>query len=99
MAKFDIYTNPSGGGFLLDLQTDLLADLGTRLAAPLTPLESGPRPTSRLHPIIDVEGAPHIMLTHLLGAVPSTVLKSPLADATDYFAEITSALDMVFQGF
>lgn len=99
MARFGVYPNPSGEGYLLDLQTDLLAELGTRLVAPLTPSNSGPIAVSRLHPVFDIEGVPHIMLTHLLGAVPSKLLRAPVAEAADHFAEITSALDMVFQGY
>ena len=29
MAKYDVFANPSGDGFLLDVQTDLLSDLNT----------------------------------------------------------------------
>lgn len=99
MARYGIYPNPSGDGYLLDIQTDILAEFGTRLVAPLTPMNTGPIAVSRLHPVFDVEGVPHIMLTHLLGAVPSKLLKAPVADASDHFAEISSALDMVFQGY
>lgn len=99
MAKFDVYANPSAEGYLIDLQTDFLAELGTRLVAPLTPIASGPVPTKRLHPIFLIDGDAHIMLTHLMGAVPTTILKSPVANVSDHFAEVTSALDMVFQGY
>ena len=30
MAKYDVFPNLSGDGYLLDVQTDLLSDLNTR---------------------------------------------------------------------
>ena len=58
MAKYDVYPNPEGAGYLLDTQTDLLDGLNTRVVVPLLP-----------------------------------------TNLSQSFADITNALDMVFQGF
>ena len=42
MARFDVYRNPEGSGYLLDVQADLLSDLNTRVVVPLIPAELAP---------------------------------------------------------
>ncbi|CAM5429606.1 hypothetical protein TMEC54S_03045 [Thauera mechernichensis] len=37
MARFDVYRNSAGEGFLLDVQADLLSHLNTRVVVPLLP--------------------------------------------------------------
>ena len=37
MARFDVYRNSAGEGFLLDVQADLLSYLNTRVVVPLLP--------------------------------------------------------------
>ena len=99
MARFDVYANPNDAGFLLDVQTDLLEQLNTRIVVPLMPKAKAPRPAKRLNPIFDIGGTPYVMVTQFMAAVPISMLKtahSTLAHQTD---EITNAVDMVFFGF
>ena len=37
MARYDVYANPNADGYLLELQTDLLDELKTRVVVPLIP--------------------------------------------------------------
>ncbi|MBS1183360.1 MAG: plasmid maintenance protein CcdB, partial [Proteobacteria bacterium] len=37
MARFDVFPNPGGSGYLLDVQADLLDGLNTRIVVPLLP--------------------------------------------------------------
>ena len=99
MAKHDVYVNPKGTGYLLDVQTDLLDALNTRVVVPLIPIGQAPKPAKRLNPIFEIEGEPVVMVTQFLAAVPRALLKTPIQSLSDDFAEITNALDMVFQGF
>lgn len=98
MAKYDVYPSPGGGGFAVDLQTDLLAGLTTRVVAPLLPAGSAPTPAKLLNPVVEIDGDAHVMVTQFLSAVPARPLGSPVANlaAAD---EITRALDLLFQGF
>ena len=57
MARFDVYANRGGLGFLLDVQADLIARLNTRMVVPLLPLDAAPTPATRLNPIFEVLGA------------------------------------------
>ncbi|WP_417784411.1 CcdB family protein [Terasakiella pusilla] len=99
MAKYDVYPNPSGSGYLLDVQADLLDGLNTRVVVPLFNLEDAPKPAKYLNPIFDVNGSDVVMMTQFMASVPNTILTAPVGSLSDHFAEITNALDMVFQGF
>jgi len=39
------------------------------------------------------------MATQFLASVPASILANPVQNLANEFAEITNALDMVFQGF
>ncbi|WP_438887671.1 CcdB family protein, partial [Bacillus cereus group sp. BC232] len=55
MARFDIFDNEGGGGYLLDVQSDLLGGLNTRVVVPLLPQSSAPPPAQRLNPVFSIE--------------------------------------------
>ena len=99
MARFDVYANPAGSGYLLDVQADLLDGLNTRVVVPLLPAESAPKPARRLNPVFAVKGAPYVMATQFLAAVPVAILKFPIASLVDQETDIGNALDMLFVGF
>ena len=54
MAKHDVYENPNGNGYLLDVQTNLLDGLITRIVVPLFPIAQAPEPAKYLNPIFTV---------------------------------------------
>ncbi len=99
MPKYDVFPNPSGDGFLLDVQTDLLSDLNTRVVVPLLPISEAPKPATRLNPVFEVQGERVVMVTQFLAAIPLGVLKSQVGNLSDEFDQITIAIDMLKQGF
>jgi toxin CcdB len=99
MARFDIYESPSGPGYLLDVQTDLLSGLNTRVVVPLLPLKSAPKPASRLNPIFDIRRARFAMVTQFMAAVPGSELARPAGSLATESHRIVDALDMLFFGF
>ena len=99
MARFDIYPNPNQQGYLLDVQADLLDDLNTRVVVSVMPLKNAPQPAKRLNPVWEIMGEPHVMVTQFMAAVPTPMLKNPVANLSGNAEEITNALDMVFLGF
>ena len=99
MAKYDVYPNPSGDGYLLDVQSDLLDELNTRLVVPLLPKATAPKPATRLNPQFQINALPHVMVTQFMAAVPTGILKSPVDNLSDDFATVTDAIDMLIQGF
>lgn len=98
MARFSVYDNPEGQGFLLDVQTNLLNHLNTRMVVPLLPAGSAPTPAQTLNPMFEIHGSLYVMATQYMAAVPSKILKEPVQSAADRAFEITSALDCLFQG-
>ncbi|WP_319544483.1 CcdB family protein [Ruegeria conchae] len=99
MPKYDVFPNPSGDGFLLDVQSDLLSDLNTRVVVPLLPKPYAPKPATRLNPEFMIMDEPVVMVTQFMAAVPTGVLKSPVGNLVDEFEKITVAVDMLMQGF
>ncbi|GMG82701.1 CcdB family protein [Paralimibaculum aggregatum] len=99
MARFDVYANPDGAGYLLDVQTDLLDGLNTRIVVPLLPANDAPSPAQRLNPVFEIVNQRHVMVTQFIAAVPRAILKEPVTTLADHDAEITGALDMAFFGF
>ncbi|MCO4847175.1 MAG: CcdB family protein [Yoonia sp.] len=99
MAKYDVFPNPSGDGFLLDVQTDLLSDLNTRVVVPLLPKSRAPKPATKLNPIFEIDGQSVVMATQFLAAVPLGILTSPIGTLDEEFENVTIAVDMLMQGF
>ena len=62
MARFDVYANPGNHAtttpYLLDVQSDLLDALGTRMVIPLRSLKTFPtvKLSNRLTPIFKIKG-------------------------------------------
>ncbi|MFP7674583.1 CcdB family protein [Marivita sp. S0852] len=99
MPKYDVFPNPSGDGFLLDVQSDLLSDLNTRVVVPLLPIAHAPKPATRLNPVFDINGERVVMVTQFMAAVPMGMLVSSIGNLNAEFDKITAAVDMLMQGF
>lgn len=99
MARHDVHAMPDGVGYLLDVQSDLLLDLNTRVVVPLLPEKMAPRPAARLNPVFKVEGALYVMATQFIAAVPERVLGDPIGSLSGEADDITVAIDMLTQGF
>ncbi len=98
MAQFHVYRLP-GGALVLDLQTDFI-DLGTRVAAPLIPVDQSPPSLPRLKPVLQIAGEDYMLHTAELAAIPARFCAGPpVADLSGQDYTIRTALDMVFSGF
>jgi toxin CcdB len=105
VARFDVYRNsgPLVGAvpYLLDVQSDLLHGLETRVVVPLRRRDqfTAERLPDRLTPVFEIEDIACLMETPKLAAVPLRLLKTPLISLGDYQTAITNALDFLFQGY
>ena len=99
MARFDVYRMATAQGFLLDVQTDLLNGLSTRVVVPLLPLTNAPLPAQRLNPVFDIENLEVLMATQFLAAVPESELKEVVGNLEGFQNVLSVALDMLFSGF
>lgn len=99
MARFDVFENDGGAGYLLDVQSDLLHGLNTRVVVPLLPKPFAPSPAQRLNPVFNIEGQELVMATQYMAAVPGRELRSGVGNLAEHHDEISAALDMLFLGF
>ncbi len=105
MARFEVYPNPGSHAnttpYLLDVQSDLLDGLDSRMVIPLRSLDHFAKvklPT-RLTPVINIQGKNYLLETPKMGAVPQRILKSPVTSLAAEQDQITAALDFLFQGY
>lgn len=105
MARFDVYRNPGSHAgttpYLVDVQTDLLDGLETRVVIPLRRADqfSTKQLPKDLTPVFLIEDVPCILETPKLAAVPSRMLKTPVMSLLPEQDHITGALDRLFYGF
>jgi toxin CcdB len=99
MARFDVYENPAGMGYVLDVQSDLLSGLNTRIMVPLLPLDQAPRTAARLNPIFEIGQQRFAMVTQFMAAVPDADLGKRAGSLAPEGHQIIDALDMIFSGF
>ena len=99
MARFAVYKNPDGQGYLLNLQADINSHFATRVVAPLLPVQEVPFPAATLNPVFEIEGAQFVMATQGMAAVPLAILKHPVSSLEHRRTEIVAAVDFMFQGF
>lgn len=98
MARYDVFPNPEGAGWLLDVQADLLSELNTRIVVPLLPLKDAPAPAGRLNPVFDIGKTRATMVTQFMAAVPAALLRKPVANLEARHREIVDALDLLLIG-
>lgn len=99
MARYNVYPNPGGTGFLLDVQAEVHSLLNTRIVVPLLPLRVAPTPARTLNPLFELNGETHSMVTQYMAAVPVAMLKGKIASVEDRRVEIVAALDLLLKGF
>ncbi|GAB4272370.1 MULTISPECIES: CcdB family protein [Deferrisoma] len=103
MAQFDIYRNPDEATrgeipFLLDIQSDLLDPLATRVVVPLVAAEAMPKPARHLNPVFEVEGRRVVMSTAELAGVLRSRLGERVGSLAHHREEILRAVDFLLSG-
>ena len=103
MAQFDVHENPSqetNGSvpFLLDLQSDLLEPMATRVVAPLYREELIGPPTTKLMPRFEIGGRSLVLSTPEMAGVSRSRLGPRVGSLAEHRSEIIAALDMLFTG-
>ena len=105
MAQFDIYVNPQLASrqfvpYLLDVQSDLIDQLSTRLVMPLSRVGAS---QTRLPPslclAVEIEAESLTLLAYLVAPVAARLLTKPVGSLRYRASEISAALDAVISGF
>ena len=99
MARYDYYRDADRNAFFLDVQSDMVEILNSRVVVPLLPPRLAPMPARRLNPIFKIDGGDYVMVTQFISALPAAELPQQIGNLDPYHDQIVAALDMLFQGF
>ena len=104
MPRFDVYANPDKQEsklipYYLDVQTDHIKGLETRIVIPLWHAARFVEKTENLHPEFEIGGHAVIMDTAALGAAPRTAFRQPVASLRSQQVSIQDALDALFGAY
>ncbi len=101
--QYYIYRNGSTNQrypYLIDVQSDLVDLLTTRIVIPLVHSSSAQaKLPERICPVVEVEGERFIVMTHEMASVDKAILREEAGSAMPWRAEIKSAMDFIFDGF
>ena len=101
MAQFDVFRNPRDVNgeipYLLDVQSELLGDLPTRVVIPL--VRPGHfTPPQRLNPTFAVGDQEVTMSTAEIAGIPRTAMGERVGSLDHHRAEIIGAIDLLISG-
>ena len=101
MPQFDVFQNPRAGMFplLVDVQSELLSSLSTRVVVPMTTAKKlGRKPLSRLNPMVKLDATEYILVVQELAAIPVTALGKHVASLAAHRCDVIAALDLLITG-
>ena len=104
MPQFSVYKNKNpktrhSYPYLVDIQSDLLSDVGTRVVVPLLKrTASTKKPIKNVMPMVRVDGQEFIMMVPQLAAIASASLGASVGSAAQHREEVVAALDFLFTG-
>lgn len=105
MAQFTVYRNKSARTksmfpLLVDVQSDLLEDLQTRVVIPLTKTAAlNKRPLTQLTPVLRFDDDDYVLMTPQLAGVAREELGVAAGNLTPCRGAILAALDFLIVGF
>jgi toxin CcdB len=105
MAQWTVYRNRNSETaseipFLVDVQSDLLSQLGTRVVVPLYRTDGAClQPITRLTPEVEIEGETCLLMTPQLAGIATRELGTPVGTLNELRSEIVAALDLLITGF
>ena len=103
MAQFDIHRNPNPAArrhapFIVNLQSDHLEHLATRLCAPAKSRKTSSTPIAGLMPEIEIDGERYVVFMQETAAVPAAVLGLTIASVALNRFQLIAAIDLLFSG-
>ena len=101
MAQFDVYRYRgarSGVRRVVDVQSDFLQALATRLVVPAYPLDADMKPISRLNPIVEVAGTRHYLAVQEMAAIRVASLGAREDSLLSERDAIVTAIDFLVTG-
>ena len=101
MARLDYYRRPgpTDRGFLLDVQSNSVADLKTRAVMLLVPIPLAPAPIRELNPVFQIADQSHVLLTQSIASIPVKELRGRVGSLDNEHDKITRAIDILLVGY
>jgi toxin CcdB len=101
MARLDVYPAPgrTASSFVVDVQSDLLSDLATRVVVPLLPETAVPAAVTRLNPSFEIDGRRYLLIAQSIATVPRRELRGAVTSLKDQHDTILAAIDFLLTGF
>lgn len=104
MAQFDVYINPDTASrkrapFLINLQSDRLSELSTRLIAPLVPRELLNGGVPSLHLPAKIDNRALLVSIPEMASAPQSLLTKWVTNLSHMRQDIVSAIDLLVVGF
>jgi toxin CcdB len=96
--QFDFFASPTGQGFLLDIQSNLLDRLKTRVVVPLLPVDLFRRLVANLNPVFEIEEQRVAMMTEFMAAMPLRELGEVRGSLAGHRDQIVRAVDVLLIG-
>ncbi len=105
MPQFTVHRNRNAATkarfpLLLNVQADLLGELGTRVVVPMTPATTVARRAAMrtLTPVVVVDGKDYLLMTPQLAGIAARELGPPVSDLSGQRPAVLAALDLLFTG-
>lgn len=99
MSRFDVYADVGrSGGLVVDLQSNILGPIATRIVAPLLQQSEAPVLTE-LTPVVRLNGHDVVVMIPLMASIPARELQRPVGSLASDQDAIKRALDLLFLGF
>jgi toxin CcdB len=104
MSQYCIHKNISSGKknypFLLDVQSNLLSNLNTRLVIPLSPVGSfNNQLIKNVNISIRIQNKDYILLTQQMAAIPEHMLGDEVVCCEEQRHDILGCIDFLITGF
>lgn len=104
MAQFDVCRNPNPDSasaipYLLEVQSDLLEPVTTRVVVPLARRAERGEPARHLNPEFEIEGVAVVMVTEQIAGIPKRALGGKVTSLETHRNQIMDAVDFLFRGF
>lgn len=105
MTQFTVYRNKNPRSratfpYLLDVQSDLLDGLQTRVVIPLTKAAALTRkPVAHLMPLVPFDGDTYVLMTPQLAGITRNELGPRAGNLTEHRDTIVAAMDFLLLGF
>jgi toxin CcdB len=103
MAQFDLHANANPGTaasvpYLLDVQSDLLASLLSRVVIPLREVDAGSQPIEKLNPVVEHGGRRLLLSTAEMAGVPLAALGDRVGSLAGERDRVVAAIDFLVCG-